>query len=267
MAKAEPSSREKRWSLKGMTALVTGGTKGIGHAIVEELAEFGAAVHTCSRNQKELDQCLQKWQSKGFKVTGSVCDVSIRAQRGKLIETVSSIFDRKLNILVNNAATNTFKEALKDTAEDISTVMSTNFESAYHLSQLSHPLLKASQNGSIVNISSIATIIAVPRCAVHAASKGAMQQITKNLACEWAKDMIRVNAILPGLVDTPLLDYAKKISGSSEDMECLTRAIPLSREGKPEEIASVVAFLCFPASSYITGQNIIVDGGCTVNGF
>ncbi|KDP35687.1 hypothetical protein JCGZ_09125 [Jatropha curcas] len=267
MAKAEMSSRGKRWSLKGKTALVTGGTKGIGHAIVEELAEFGAVVHTCSRNQKELDQCLQEWQSKGFKVTGSVCDVSNRTQREKLIDVVSSIFDGKLNILVNNAGTCKFKEALKDTAEDISTIMSTNFESAYHLSQLSHPLLKASEYGNIVNISSITSIVALPLCTIYAASKGAMQQITKNLACEWANDMIRVNAVLPGFTDTPLLDFAKKSWDNPEVEEQMTRSIPLSREGKPEEIASVVTFLCLPASAYITGQIIIADGGCTVSRF
>ncbi|XP_020539975.1 tropinone reductase 1 [Jatropha curcas] len=266
MGKADLHYREKRWSLKGMTALVTGGTKGIGHAIVEELAEFGAAVHTCSRNQKELNQCLQEWQSKGFNVTGSLCDVSNRTQREKLIETVSSIFDGKLNILVNNAAFNTLKEALKDTAEDISTVMSTNFESAYHLSQLSHPLLKASEYGNIVNISSITSIVAIPVSALYAASKGALQQITKNLACEWAKDSIRVNAILPGLILTPLVNSAEESMGMTDYVKEFTRRIPLSREGNVDEISSVVAFLCFPASSYITGQLIVADGGYTING-
>ncbi|KAF2282381.1 hypothetical protein GH714_043905 [Hevea brasiliensis] len=173
MAEAELNSREKRWSLKGMTAVVTGGTRGIGHAIVEELAGFEVAVHTCSRNQKELDQCLQEWKNKGFKVTGSVCDVSHRDQREKLMRTVSSIFNGKLNILVNNAGTTIAKDAVEQSPEDISFLMGTNFESSYHLCQLSHPLLKASGNGSIVNISSIASIVAVPQSAIYAASKGA----------------------------------------------------------------------------------------------
>ncbi|GMP50876.1 hypothetical protein CsSME_00017309 [Camellia sinensis var. sinensis] len=100
MAQPEITGGE-RWSVKGMTALVTGGTRGIGHAIVEELAQFGAAVHTCARKQAELDECLLKWKGKGFKVTGSVCDVLSRSQREKLMENVSSIFAGKLNILVS----------------------------------------------------------------------------------------------------------------------------------------------------------------------
>ncbi|CAI0470643.1 unnamed protein product [Linum tenue] len=93
---------EARWSLNGMTALVTGGTRGIGYAIVEELAGFGARVHTCSRNEKELNDRVLEWKSKGLQVTGSVCDLSSVSDRKKLMETVSSLFDGKLNILVRS---------------------------------------------------------------------------------------------------------------------------------------------------------------------
>ncbi|KAG7946892.1 hypothetical protein I3843_14G066000 [Carya illinoinensis] len=93
------SADNPRWSLSGMTALVTGGTRGIGHAIVEELAGLGATVHTCCRNSSELDVCLREWDNLGFGVTGSVCDVSVRVQREELVGTVSSVFDGKLNIL------------------------------------------------------------------------------------------------------------------------------------------------------------------------
>ncbi|XP_062095526.1 tropinone reductase homolog At2g29150-like isoform X2 [Humulus lupulus] len=99
MAAVAESFSEKRWCLKGLTALVTGGTKGIGFAIVEELAGLGAAVHTCSRTETELNERVQEWKSKGYEVTGSVCDLTVRAQREDLINTVSSIFDGKLSIL------------------------------------------------------------------------------------------------------------------------------------------------------------------------
>ena len=96
-------TRNPRWCLAGMTALVTGGTRGIGYAVVEELAELGAVVHTCSRNEVELNQRLQEWSDKGFSVTGSVCDVTSRPQREEFVEKVSSLFDGKLNILVSSS--------------------------------------------------------------------------------------------------------------------------------------------------------------------
>ncbi|KAJ9180684.1 hypothetical protein P3X46_008897 [Hevea brasiliensis] len=262
-----PNFREKRWSLKGMTALVTGGTRGMGHAIVEELAGFEVAVHTCSRNQEELDQCLKEWKNKGFKVTGSVCDVFYTDQREKLMETVSSIFHGKLNILVNNAAKGMIKDAVEYTAEDISRIMSTNFVSVFHLCQLSYPLFKASGYGSIVNISSNSSLLAIPSLSVYEASKGAVNQITKNLACEWAKDNIRVNAVSPGLIRTSLYDFGKEFPEVAGFLNRYITQTPISRPGEPYEISSMVAFLCFPTASFITGQVIVVDGGFTVNGF
>ncbi|KAJ8458269.1 hypothetical protein OPV22_031195 [Ensete ventricosum] len=107
-----------RWTLVGTTALVTGGTKGIGRAIVEELARFGAAVHTCSRNEAELNECLQQWRALNLKITGSVCDVSSDVEREKLMQTVNSVFHGKLHILVNNAGTGIWKPVVEYNPED-----------------------------------------------------------------------------------------------------------------------------------------------------
>ncbi|KAG9453109.1 hypothetical protein H6P81_006013 [Aristolochia fimbriata] len=264
MADTAEASRRGRWSLNGATALVTGGTRGIGHAIVKELAEFGASIHTCSRNETELERCLTEWEGLGYKVTGSVCDLSSKAEREKLMEKVSSIFGGKLNILVNNVGTNIRKPTVEYSAEEFSIIMATNFESSYHLCQIAHPLLKTSGRGSIVFVSSVAGVVAIRSGTIYAASKGAMNQLTKNLACEWAKDNIRTNSVAPWYTRTSLVEPVLKDEKFAAEIIART---PLRRIAEAEEVSSLVSFLCLPAASYITGQIISVDGGMTVNGF
>ncbi|KAI8014836.1 hypothetical protein LOK49_LG05G00447 [Camellia lanceoleosa] len=221
------------------------------YAIVEELAGFGATVHTCSRNEKELNERLQEWESKGYKVSVSVCDLSSRAQREELMKTVSSVFDGKLNILVNNAASTLLKKTTETTAEDFSKIMRTDVESPYHLCQLAYPLLKASGYGSIIFISSVMR---------------AINQLTRNLACEWAKDNIRTNTVAPWAVKTTIMK-PEEVEQSISDayMQVMLRT-PLHPIAEPNEISSLVAFLSLPAASYITGQVICVDGGYTAGG-
>ncbi|KAL7585981.1 hypothetical protein Lser_V15G44199 [Lactuca serriola] len=150
---------------------------------------------------------------------------------------------------INNVGTNIVRPSLEYTAEEYSLVMATNLESCYHISQLSHPLLKASGFGSIVFISSVAA---------------AMNQLAKNLACEWAKDNIRSNGVAPGCTRTPLVE---SLLNSEEFLNTMVSRIPLKRVAEANEVSSVVAFLCMPAASYITGQTILVDRGFSINGF
>ncbi|EXC10723.1 Tropinone reductase-like protein [Morus notabilis] len=255
-------SRNQRWSLEGKTALVTGGTKGIGQAIVEELAGFGATVYTCSRNEVELNERLVEWKRKGFQVYGFVCDVAFEGDRKELVNKVSLLFNGKLNILINNVGTTKPSSTIGHTGEDFSFLMRTNLESAYHLCQLCHPLLKASGAASIVFISSIAGVIAIDAGTTYAVTKAAMNQLAKNLACEWARDNIRSNCVLPGTTRTPL---AEPFLSNESYIKAVMSRTPSGRAAEPNEVSSLVAFLCLPAASYITGQAICVDGGFTVN--
>jgi Tropinone reductase 1 len=168
-----------------------------------------------------------------------------------------------LDILVNNVGTNIRKPSLAFTDDEYRTVIDTNLTSAWELTRLLQPSLKASGRAAVVNIGSVAGMRAVGSGAVYAMSKAALAHLTRYLACEWARDGIRVNMVAPWYTRTPL---AGPVLGQPDVLAAIVDKTPMGRVAEPEEIAAMVAFLCLPAASYVTGQEIAVDGGFSVFG-
>ncbi|CAO1940243.1 unnamed protein product [Urochloa humidicola] len=216
---ASRSREESRWSLAGKTALVTGGTRGIGLAIVEELARLGARVHTCSRTAGDLDACRRRWAGKGFladAITASVCDVSSQRDREGLVGTVRDLFQGQLHILVNNAGQSLYKPAADTTPGDYAGLMATNLDSCFHLTRLAHPLLRRASGGgaAVVHMSSVAGFIAYPALCAYSVSKGALHPLTRSLAAEWAPHGVRVNCVAPGAIgDTGMFSATLRDAG------------------------------------------------------
>jgi len=252
-----------QWTLEGKTALITGGTRGIGAAIVELFIQLKAKVIFIARNQNEIDDYTKALTSKGGNVTGICADVSSKAGQNRVMEYFSKS-KSPLDILVNNVGTNIRKKTIEYSEEEIAKIFNTNLFSAFALSRGLYPLLCNSSQASIVNISSVAGITHLRTGTLYGMTKAAMNQLTRNLAVEWAKDGIRVNAVVPWYTETPL---AKAVLENKEYLQQVLARTPLKRIARPEEVANAVAFLCMPASSYITGQCLPVDGGFSIYGF
>jgi len=251
------------WSLSGKTALITGATKGIGKAIAQEFVNLGAAVFLVGRDGKTLAEVLDSFDLSNDKLDGIVADISKPEDRARLAEALMNKWS-SLDVLVNNVGTNIRKKTTDYSDEEIEFIFQTNLKSAYDLSRRLYPALKASTNGAIVNIASVAGLTSLKTGSVYGMTKAAMVQMTKNLACEWAVDGIRVNAVAPWYIETPL---AKQVLQDKEYLQAVLNRTPLKRIGTPEEVASVAAFLAMPASSYVTGQCLAVDGGFMAYGF
>ena len=253
----------KGWNLSGKKALITGGTKGIGLAIAEEFLKLGAEIFVVARNNTLLKEKLTQWNKHGFVVLGASKDLSDSEDRIDLVGDVKNHWDN-FDILVNNVGTNIRKKTIEFTPEEYEKVLNTNLISAFELSRLFYPMLKKSENGSVVNITSVAGLTHLRTGSPYGMTKAAMVQLTKNLAVEWAEAKIRVNAIAPWYIDTPLVENLMKNKAYYDEV---IERTPLKRIGKPEEVASLAAYLCMDKASYITGQTIAVDGGFTIYGF
>ena len=234
------------WNLNGFRAIVTGGSRGIGRSIVEELSGLGATVISASIHPAEAP----------FAATEVVTDLSTSTGRETLLASLPGDWDA-LDILVNNVGLNIRKPTIEYTLDEYEQVMRTNATSMFELSRLLHPWLKRSGRASIVNIGSVAGSLSVGSSAAYAMSKAAVAHLSRYLAVEWAKDQIRVNAIAPGWVATSLTE---KIQQSPLAMQTIAERTPMGRIGRPEEIAAVAAFLCMPIAGYLTGAVIPVDG-------
>ena len=251
----------KRWTLDGKTALVTGGTKGMGRAIVESFLSWGAEVFFVARNADDIARVESELKDHSKNCHGIQADVSRQADREEIVDFVNSQV-QKLDILVNNVGTNIRKKTKDYTAEEFRLIMDTNFTSAFDLSKQLLPLLKASGKASVVFNSSVAGINHIRTGSVYGATKAAMIQLAKNLAVEWAEHGIRVNAVAPFYIKTP---FVEQILANKEFLQEIQDRTPMKRVGEPQEVADLVTFLCMPAASYITGQSIAIDGGFTVN--
>ncbi len=251
------------WSLEGKKAIVTGGTKGIGKAVAEALCEFGAETLIVSRNEADLLAVKKEFIEKGFNCQIFRADLSVKAERDGLIRFTRELWS-SLDILVNNTGTNIRKKAHEYLPEEYNHIFSTNLDSAYALSVGFHELLTVPGHASIVNISSVAGLGHMRTGIVYGMTKAAMLQMTKNLAVEWAPSGIRVNAIAPWYIRTPL---AKQVLSNKSYMDEVLQRTPMNRIGEPGDVASLAVFLCLSAAKYITGQCIAVDGGMSVNLF
>lgn len=248
------------FDLKGNRVLVTGASKGIGLAVAEEFLSLGAIVTIVARGEAEIKELVDKWQGAGLKAFGLAGDVATVEGRQKVVDYAVQKMGG-IDSLINNVGTNNRKKTLDYTLEEYDALLSTNLTSAFDLSRMAHPHLKQGGRGSIVNFGSIAGLIGIPTGAPYGMTKAALSQLTRNLACEWAADKIRVNCIAPGFIRTPLTE---PLLSNKDFMDRTLPHIPLNRVGDPVEVAGITAFLCMPSAAYLTGQTIVVDGGLSI---
>jgi 3-oxoacyl-[acyl-carrier protein] reductase len=246
-------------TLQGAIALVTGGGRGIGRAIVEEFASAGATVAFTYRSSAgPSEELAASLRAKGHTVAAHMSDASSSADAAALVARVIADYGR-LDILVNNAGITKDGLLMRMSEDDWDRVIANNLKSVYNFTKAASRQMVGQRAGKIINITSIVGISGNAGQSNYAASKAGIIGFTKSIAKEFASRNIQVNAVAPGFVDTDMTGAL-----SPEQKKALVEMIPLKRTARPEEIASVVRFLASAGAGYITGQVLCVDGGMTM---
>ena len=246
------------FDLNGKAALVTGGNGGIGLGMAQGLAAAGAKLAIAGR-----DKAKNAAAAKALGAVALEADLTDERSCRAMVEEAANKLGR-LDILVNNAGTNIRKRPEEYSLEEWKLVMDTNLTSAFVASHAAYAHLKRAGGGKIVNIGSMMSIFGAAFVAPYGASKGGIVQLTRALACAWAKDNIQVNAVLPGWIDTALTQRARKdIPGLNDNV---MRRTPAGRWGVPADLSGIAVFLSSRASDFVTGTAIPVDGGYSVQG-
>jgi 2-deoxy-D-gluconate 3-dehydrogenase len=246
------------FNLQGKVAIVTGGNGGIGLGMARALAGAGARVVVAARNAEKSSAAVRDLQALGSDAVALTVDVG---NEGAVDAMVADTIRRcgRLDILVNNAGTNIRKPAHELALDEWRHVIDTNLTSAFLCSRRAYRHLKSTGGGKIINIGSMLSIFGASFAPAYGASKGGIVQLTKSLAAAWASDNIQVNAVLPGWIDTDLSRQAREEVPGLHD-RAIART-PAGRWGRIEDLAGVAVFLASPASDFITGISIPVDGG------
>ena len=249
---------QSAWQLRDRNALVTGGTRGIGRAIVGELLELGACVTLIARSQTEVDAAVTEL---GDRVTGVAGDVTSAADRARIVAHARE--RGPLHVLVHNAGGNIRSRLIGYDDATIQSMIALNLSAPILLSRDLHPQLRAAGGASVIHVGSVAGFVALPTGVAYAAAKAGLAQAARTLALEWASDGIRVNTVAPWYTRTPLVE---PVLARPEALAAIVARTPLGRIAEPREVATVVAFLAMSAASYVTGQCIAVDGGMSIQG-
>ena len=252
------------FDLSGKVAIVTGSTRGIGEAIAHRMAEHGAKVVISSR---KADACEKVKNDINAKYPGHAiavpCNISEKADLQQLVDTTNREWG-KIDILVCNAAVNPYYGPSKDLPDDaFDKIMGANVKSNHWLAHMVLPQMVERRDGSIIIISSIGGLKGSSVIGAYCVSKAADFQVARNLAVEYGPHNIRINCIAPGLIQTY---FAKALWDDPKTLERSTSTAPLKRIGQPDEIAGAAVFLASPAGAFMTGQQLVVDGGVTIAG-
>jgi NAD(P)-dependent dehydrogenase (short-subunit alcohol dehydrogenase family) len=248
-------------SLQERTAIVTGAGRGIGRAIAVALARAGADVAVASRTPSELEEVATEIRSLGRRAIVAPTDVTDRSAVEALVSRTVAELGR-LDVMVNNAGIAPFTTPFLATdPEDFDACFRANVDAVVHGARAAGRVLLAQGSGCVLNLASIDAFMAEVGLAYYNAAKAAVVSLTRTLALEWAAGGVRVNAIAPGWIDTPM-NAPEKADPQAEAR--ILAQIPMGRWGRPEEIAAAAVFLCSDAASFITGEVLVIDGGQTV---